>query len=304
MALRCCLALGLAPSIAWREWRRGSLSGSGAAAAFAVGVAHLACSWTAGATLLCFFLSSSRLTRLGQQQKAAADAHVKLGGQRTAWQVLANSGCGAAISLLLARPGSSPRRRLSVWAAFLGHYACCCSDTWASELGMLSRRPPRLLTAPWRAVPAGVNGGVTLVGTCAGAAGAACMALSFWLVGWLSGELEPPLTQLIGACMQRHSMVPAGTPAPLQQLLFWLGVGVVCGIAGSLVDSLLGACLQFSGVDPASGKVVGRPGPGVRHVSGRLLLSNDAVNATSALLSSLAAAGLALSLVGHAADAR
>jgi uncharacterized membrane protein len=186
------------------------------------------------------------------------------------------------------------------------HYATCCGDTWASELGMLSAARPRLITAPWRGVPPGVNGGLTPLGVLASAAGGACMGASLVLFGAASGDLQP-LQPLVRSILQHVSttgplmwVLPAagaGQSAGLrQQLVFWGGLSLLAGLLGSLLDSLLGATLQFSGYSAATGKVVAARGPGVRHISGLPLLSNDAVNALSAALASVAAAAVVLHL--------
>ncbi|KAK9831954.1 hypothetical protein WJX81_002785 [Elliptochloris bilobata] len=241
------------------------MSRSGAAAALVVGSVHMACGVEYGLTLILFYLTGSRLTRIGSKAKAALEERYEESSRRTATQVLANSLAGSvlAVTAAAAAAGALPVQAPAAWraalhGAFLGHYACCCADTWSSELGMLSAGLPRLITNPRRRVPRGTNGGVSLLGLKAGAAGGALMGAAFWLAG---GDL-----------------------------------GLALGTLGTLLDSLLGATLQYSGVHTASGRMASAPGPGMARVCGRLVLSNDGVNALAAASTALAggAAGLLL----------
>ena len=43
------------------------------------------------------------------------------------------------------------------------YYCECCADTWGSEVGIISSTP-YLLLMPWKPVPAGTNGGISILG--------------------------------------------------------------------------------------------------------------------------------------------
>lgn len=94
------------------------------------------------------------------------------------------------------------------WAAFAGALAAATADTWATEIGSHSDVLPRLITN-WKPVPAGTDGGMTLLGSAGGIVGA----------GFIAG-----LSFVVGQ---------AGT-----------FVIAAAGMSGMLLDSLLGATLQ------------------------------------------------------------
>lgn len=254
-------AIGLAAVTAAVAWRLHMLNGSGALAATLLGGAVLGLGgWPWAILLLAFFGSSSLLSRAFSRRKKRAAADFAKGGQRDGAQVAANG--GAAILFLLAAAWGGLQVELG-WAAFAGALAAVTADTWATELGVLSKRPPRLITTG-EPVPAGRSGGISLTGNLASLAGAALIAsLAAWWGGGIAG----------------------------------FAVVTVAGMTGSLLDSLLGATVQRMYYCPACRKETERHpthscGTPTEPVRGWARLDNDWVN----FLSSLAAAGLALGL--------
>lgn len=165
------------------------LTGGGVVAALAVGGATAwGLGWRGVVLLFAFFVSGSLLTRMAGGT----------GGQRTYRQVLANGGVAALAGLL----GS--------WRLAAAALAAATADTWATEIGSFSPHAPRLITT-WRPVSKGTDGGVTLIGTLGGLAGA--------LLIWASAAL------LFSSQPSRLTVVWAG-------------------LAGMIVDSLLGATMQ------------------------------------------------------------
>lgn len=216
----------LALIISLAALRLGMLSRSGAFAATGLGTVVFGLGgWEWSLLLVAFFASSSALTRLFGRRKRDLAATFSKGGQRDAGQVLANGGlAGLAVLAHAVWPSSA-----MPWLAFAGALAAANADTWATELGVLSRSAPRLITS-LRPVERGASGGVTWLGTLAALSGAlliALLAVLFW-----PGQALIPLSG--GA-----NLVPS-----LGQVLRALLAITLSGLAGSLVDSLLGATLQ------------------------------------------------------------
>lgn len=74
----------------------------------------------------------------------------------------------------------------------------------------------------------------------------------------------------------------AASPPQWPLILF----GGVAGLLGSIIDSVLGATLQYSGLD-ANGHIVEHPGSNVKHISGSRILDNHSVNLISSILTGL-----------------
>jgi uncharacterized protein (TIGR00297 family) len=249
----------LAVALAARRAR--ALSASGAAAAALVGFLLFGLGGgRAALALLLFFVSSSALSRWRRREKERFDW--EKGGERDAGQVLANGGVAALAALLLF---FFPR---ALWpeAALLGALAAANADTWATEIGALSRVPPRLITT-LRPAPLGASGAVSLRGTMAALAGALVVAaVALW---WRTGF--------------------AGFLAA--------GAG---GFIGALVDSLLGATLQAQFRCPVCGRLTERrahcAGGSGELARGLAFLGNDAVNFLATLAGAAASAALLRSL--------
>ena len=113
-----------------------------------------------GYLLLGFFISSSLLSRLFKRRKANLEEKFSKGSQRDAGQVFANGGiAGLFVILHVLMPEA-----LWPWLGFAGALAAANADTWATELGVLSRAAPRLITTG-KTVEPGTSGGVSWTGT-------------------------------------------------------------------------------------------------------------------------------------------
>jgi uncharacterized protein (TIGR00297 family) len=142
------------------------------------------------------------------------------------------------------------------------HFACCLGDTLASELGVLSKSKPRLITT-LKPVPPGTNGAISLVGTVASIAGGA-------LVGLLTG-----ITLILENAKCNRETVGY----LLFETIAW---GMFAGLFGSLVDSFLGATVQQTRYSTTKKLVLQDDskdvGTTVNIISGRNLLTNNQVS--------------------------
>jgi uncharacterized protein (TIGR00297 family) len=209
--------------------------------------------------LLLYFGAATTVSRLGRDTKMRkAGGLLEKSGARDATQVLANGGAFAAGALIFAATGQP------IWIAFAaGALAASSADTWATELGLLSHQTPRsILTG--KPVQPGVSGGVTLAGTGAGMIGALVVAAA----------------------------------APLLALEAPPGAPLVGGVAGMVVDSLLGATVQERRWCPACERDTERRvhacGAASDLVGGVRGVRNDLVNSLATLSGGAVSAALLL----------
>ena len=223
-----------------------------------------------------FFVTGSALSRFKVRAKSRRGVLAQAkGGRRDAGQVLANGGAAA---LALALPGRRGQ------ALFLGALATAAADTWATELGLLARRRPRLITSGHPVAP-GTSGGVTPEGTLASLAGALTTGAALRRNG---------LAAAVACSARRPATPPAGPSAGPSS---W---PAVAGTAGAGVDSLLGATVQGvywcpTCAEPAETAVHARCGRPAGLVRGRRWIDNDVVNVLATATGALTGAALSRS---------
>jgi len=262
---RILAGLLLSAAIGGLAHRRGSLSSSGWVGAVLTGTLTFGFGgWTWGLTLIVFFVTSSALSHFRQAQKQQlAGEKFEKSGRRDLFQTLANGGAGAALALIYGLAGEPP----ALLACFCGVMATVTADTWATEIGVLSPTPPRMVTR-WHAVAPGTSGGVSAYGLLASAAGALVIGLSAFVLHGLELGVWLPV------------LVPAAGLA---------------GLAGSLADSLIGATAQAMYLAPGGGETERRADPsGHRYASlrGWRWVNNDMVNFVSSLVGGIVAVAI------------
>lgn len=275
--LRCFMSIFIPSLLIYNAAKNKKLDTPAMITAFVMGFVETLSNLCMMATTIAFFMAGTRATKYKRNFKEFSEDDTK-SGRRNWIQVISNGGVGMEISILLLIE-KGPANELPInflydyfptWLsiAFLGSVACACGDTLASELApVLSSAQPRLITNPLKRVPKGTNGGVTMLGLICSALGGFICGLAYYV--------------FILICVNREILLGSPPQWPL------LIVGTIAGLLGSLVDSIIGATVQFSGYEKATGKIVSKLRPGVVRISGSEILDNHSVNLMSTLITAL-----------------
>ncbi len=205
--------------------------------------------------LLFSFFTISLVGKLTKKKRRAVENGIpEKEGARDAVQVAVN-GAPAVVSILLYSIFGSP----CFFYAFIAALAEALSDSMASEIGVLSKSPPRDIC---RGTPlvAGMSGGVSALGCLAAVGGAA-------------------LTVLFSAIFPMR--------APLSLLL-----ALLSALLGVLFDSVLGSLVQAKFRCRSCGKATEKRvhcGEPTEHTGGIRFLRNDLVNLLSGTLAAVIA---------------
>lgn len=150
----------------------------------------------------------------------------------------------------------------------LGHFSCCLGDSLASELGILSKSSPVMITT-FRRVPPGTNGAISIIGTVASVAGGFLMGLTLAICLAIENS----------TCRQNWST----------HLLPLLILGSLAGGLGSLIDSFMGATIQETRQSSKTNRILPDEhkiayDDRVKVISGFDILTNNQVNLMSSIV--------------------
>lgn len=218
MSLNLFIGFLLSLVISYLAYRKKSLTKSGMIAAILLGtIVYGFGHWIFYVFMMFFFMSSlvirKVVTSLYPSAHKTLTSHQRKHEARTWVQVLANGGLLGVISFYYSWTPSN----LVIFIAALS-MAASTSDTWASEIGILSNQKPKSLIGR-QEMETGLSGGVTPLGLWASLGGSGLISLVFGIFLLFTKGYHPQYLLAILFCM--------------------LG-----GFSGSLVDSILGEFFQ------------------------------------------------------------
>lgn len=325
--IRYIIAFILSLYLSINGYRKNSLSLNGSMAAFSVGLITFCASYKYGIILILFYLTSTKLTKYGKNIKMKLENDYNISSNRNAIQVYSNSILATIISIfyltliikeqkiefnnnifnnfsyskslydnlielqnfilpelyvmnknfhLIYKSENIIKQQYFcslLNCLFIAHYACATADTWASELGILSTQRPKLISSLcMKTVPHGTNGGITLLGVLVSGLGGLFIGFIFIL---LKNEYYTDGLYII---FTKNDLIEN-----IKILLY----SFICGLFGSLIDSLLGATLQqtlYSKNKKCVVKNILDYDNSIVIICGYDILSNEAVNFISILL--------------------
>jgi uncharacterized protein (TIGR00297 family) len=187
-----------------------ALSPSGALAAMAIGSAVYIGFDLKGLVLLgTFFGTSTFWSKFKKDRKRKLEEKIEKSGQRDFAQVVVNGGVAAVMSVLFSVTEYELFEKL-----FIISLAASNSDTWASEIGTLSKGKPYLLTTV-RKVERGTSGAVSALGTLSALVGSLLIVYVAYLLTFSLNGVD----------------------------IFIL---TILGFMGNLIDTILGAVIQIT----------------------------------------------------------
>ncbi|KXG44359.1 DUF92 domain-containing protein [Tepidibacillus decaturensis] len=220
--------------------------------------------------IIFFFASSSLLSFYRKREKDPIAEVFEKTGKRDVWQALANGGWAAVLTML-----GYFLQKDWIYIGFVATIATVNADTWATEIGVLSKTRPRFILNGKR-VEKGTSGAVSALG----------------VVGSISGSFFISIIALLLLWIEHRSLLIGWLP-------FLLITGL-SGVAGALFDSVLGATVQEHYLCQVCKKVTERKEHCHKktiHHHGWRWMNNDLVNFVSSVFGS----GLAilLSMIGR-----
>lgn len=202
--------------------------------------------------MMSFFISSSVLSKLKHVKKRSVEKLEYKGSRRDWIQVFANGGTALAFSFIYWYTNHLP---FLVCVAI--SLAAATADTWGSEVGVLSKKPPVSIVS-FKPVERGLSGGISIFGTFVSLLGSGFIATLFIIL------------KIIVLGHYEHNFI-----------LF--SIVTVFGFLGSLIDSYLGAVFQASYYDDENSCITEKKGKN-KLVKGLPWMTNDMVNFLSIFL--------------------